>query len=188
MMMEMRTLFILILLFLSISFILASCEEGQIDINSAPKEDLMKITGLGGEGIIAQRVIDNRPFSSLDDLTKVSGIKESKLAAIKSQGLACVADEETEENGVNIETEVDIEIDINSTSGSNFSSSSIKETQLQTINLNPKAIKSDVDSQVSDSENKSDLAVYGLITFAVLLGFLFLVRNLIIKRRKGELV
>ena len=164
MMMEMRTLFILILLFLSISFILASCEEGQIDINSAPKEDLMKITGLGGEGIIAQRVIDNR------------------------QGLACVADEETEENGVNIETEVDIEIDINSTSGSNFSSSSIKETQLQTINLNPKAIKSDVDSQVSDSENKSDLAVYGLITFAVLLGFLFLVRNLIIKRRKGELV
>ncbi|MBI2013532.1 MAG: helix-hairpin-helix domain-containing protein [Candidatus Colwellbacteria bacterium] len=65
-----------------------------IDINSATKEELMDIKWLGGQGIIAQKVIDSRetegPFASIDDLTRVSGIGDSKLDDIKQQGLACV--------------------------------------------------------------------------------------------------
>ena len=59
-----------------------------IDINSAPKEELVKISGVGET--IAQRIIEARPFSSLDDLLRVKGIGEKRLVKIKEQGLACV--------------------------------------------------------------------------------------------------
>ena len=42
-------MFLILALFLasiSTSFISAVCEEGQIDVNSVPKEELMKIKGL----------------------------------------------------------------------------------------------------------------------------------------------
>lgn len=63
--------------------------------------------------------------------------------------------------------------------------SSPKETELKAIDLNPKAIKSGGDSEVAD---KRDYAVYGLIAFGVLLGLLFLIKNLVKKYRyKNEL-
>lgn len=180
----MKSMALLLTLILFLTNISALCEEGQIDINSATKEELMNITGLGGEGIIAQRVIDARPFSSVDDLMRVSGIKEAKLAGIKSQGLACVSGDEK-----NNDIEVDIEININNTinktttleSSNNFSSP--REKELQAINLNPKAIKSEENSQIS---GKGDYTIYGLLAFGVLLGLLFLIKNLVRKRYKNE--
>ena len=59
-----------------------------ININTASQQDLEKLTGIGP--VLAQRIIDARPFSSLDDLIKVSGIAETKLAQIKEQNLACL--------------------------------------------------------------------------------------------------
>ena len=76
--------FCLFFLFLN-SFVNANC----ININTALKQDLEKLTGIGPA--LAQRIIDARPFSSLDDLVKVSGIAEKKLNNIKEQGLACLA-------------------------------------------------------------------------------------------------
>ena len=64
--------------------LLANC----IDLNTALLEDLEKLTGIGPT--IGQKIIENRPYSSIDDLIKVPGIGEKKLAAIKEQGLACV--------------------------------------------------------------------------------------------------
>ncbi|MGB9743428.1 MAG: ComEA family DNA-binding protein [Minisyncoccales bacterium] len=64
-----------------------------LDLNTASLEDLEKLTGVGP--VIAQKIIDNRPFSSIDDLIKISGIGEVKLAAIKEQGLACVMSSST---------------------------------------------------------------------------------------------
>jgi hypothetical protein len=66
---------------------------GCIDINSAPKSELMKITQIGearADQIIKLR--EERPFSSLDDLARVDGISAggSRLNAIKNEGLACV--------------------------------------------------------------------------------------------------
>jgi hypothetical protein len=175
--------FILALLVFSISFISSSCDSGQIDINTASKEDVMKIKGLGGEGIIAQRVIDARPFNSIDDLIDVKGIGNVTLTKIKDDGLACVSGEseeaeEQEENSnkTNIsDKEIARETVINDKSNPTV-------TGMQTIELNPKVIKRDTDSQVLD---KGNLALYALITFGVLLGLLFLVKNLK-KGRKNE--
>lgn len=61
---------------------------GKIDINSAELSELDKIDGVGP--VYAQRIIDNRPYSLLDDLLKVKGIGEKTLQKIKEQGLACV--------------------------------------------------------------------------------------------------
>jgi len=59
-----------------------------IDINTAPLEELEEIIGIGP--VLAQRIIEARPFDSLDDLIKVKGIGETTLQKIKDQGLAWV--------------------------------------------------------------------------------------------------
>lgn len=62
--------------------------ESCVDVNVASSTDLQRITGIGPT--IAQRVIDARPFASVDALTRVSGIGDVRLADMKAQGLACV--------------------------------------------------------------------------------------------------
>lgn len=57
-----------------------------VDINNASTEELQKITGVGP--VIAQRIIDARPYTSLDDLKRVKGIGDVTLQKIKQQGIA----------------------------------------------------------------------------------------------------
>lgn len=59
-----------------------------VDINTASAEKLDAIVGIGPT--LAQRIIEARPFSSLDDLLRVKGIGEKTLQKIKDQGLAFV--------------------------------------------------------------------------------------------------
>jgi len=59
-----------------------------ININNASKEDLGHLTGVGP--VIAQRIIENRPFYSIYDLIKVSGIGEVTLTRIIEQDCAYV--------------------------------------------------------------------------------------------------
>ena len=171
----------LALLFFSISFVYASCEDGQVDINSASAEELDKIAQIGP--VRAEQMIMLRPFSSVDDMIRIVGIGESNINLIKSQGLACVSEEETSPSAVELEenkrndTKLDEEANVNSSLSSEpFRNSSSKNIELKAIDLNPKSIKSDVDSQVSDKRN---YAIYGLLGFGVLLGLLFLIKNFI---------
>lgn len=60
----------------------------QIDINSATLSELDKLTGIGP--VYAQRIIDGRPYYSIDDLDRVKGIGPATIEKIKTQGLACV--------------------------------------------------------------------------------------------------
>ena len=60
-----------------------------VDINNASLEQLDTLTGIGPA--LGQRIIDNRPYISVDDLLKVQGIGEKNLEKIKQQGIACVS-------------------------------------------------------------------------------------------------
>lgn len=59
-----------------------------ININTASLQQLDNLQGIGP--VLAQRIIDARPFSSVDDLIKVKGIGQKVLEKIKEQGLACI--------------------------------------------------------------------------------------------------
>lgn len=61
----------------------------RVEINTASLQQLDEITGIGP--VLAQRIIDARPFSSVDDLLDVSGIGPITLQKIKEQGLAFVS-------------------------------------------------------------------------------------------------
>jgi len=74
-----------LVLFLCPTFILAA---DAVDVNTASLQQLDEITGIGP--VLAQRIVDARPFSSLDDLLRVSGIGPKTLQKIKDQGLACI--------------------------------------------------------------------------------------------------
>ena len=64
------------------------CQPGQVDINSASRDQLMRIQHIGPAR--SEDLIRLRPFSSVDDLVRISGIASARLADIKAQGLACV--------------------------------------------------------------------------------------------------
>jgi hypothetical protein len=73
-------------LFLYPSYILAS---NQVDINSATLSQLDEIVHVGAK--TAQKIIDGRPYGSVQDLSRIKGIGNGKdLQDIISQGLACV--------------------------------------------------------------------------------------------------
>jgi DNA uptake protein ComE-like DNA-binding protein len=54
----------------------ATAADGKLDINTATKDDLKKLPGIGEA--LADRIIAARPFSSADDLKKVKGVGEGK--------------------------------------------------------------------------------------------------------------
>lgn len=63
----------------------AAASSGKIDINKATKEEFMTLTGIGESK--AQSIVDyrtkNGSFSSIEDITKVSGIGEAMFNKIK---------------------------------------------------------------------------------------------------------
>lgn len=87
----MKYLIVIIFYLLSVNFVWAA---EKIDINTAPLEKLVKIIHIGE--IRALELISLRPFSSLDELTKIKGIGEARVKDIKEQGLAWIATENEE--------------------------------------------------------------------------------------------
>ncbi len=179
--------FIFIIFFQIIS---AQCGEGQIDINSATKEELENLSGIGP--IKAQAIIDARPFNSIDDLDRVKGIGNITLNNIKIQGLACVdfqdggerksENQQADENKENNETENGQKYE-NTNSFERVLNYSVKQEtkkSLEPIILNPKSDENIIKS--SNEENKN-YSVYGLIVFSIFIGILFFLKRK--KQKRG---
>ena len=173
---------LILLIVLMIASISASCEDGQIDINSATKTELMKLVGIGE--VKSQAIIDyreNKIFKSVDELIDVYGIGEVTLKNLKNQNLACVEydedDFEEEEEEPKIEEENKTE--------ENFTEEVVlKPTNitLEPINLTPKNIK----TEESKNESGNNYAFYGFVFFCILLLFLFILKIRKDRNNKNE--
>lgn len=55
----------------------------KININSATREELMSVKGIGS--VLSRRIIENRPYSGVEDLLKVKGIGKKSLSKIRDE-------------------------------------------------------------------------------------------------------
>ena len=62
---------------------LASLAFGAVDLNTASKEELMSLKGIGATN--AEAMIATRPFTSTDEIKKVKGIGEGIYNNIKDE-------------------------------------------------------------------------------------------------------
>jgi DNA uptake protein ComE-like DNA-binding protein len=61
---------------------------GCVDINHAGREDLTRIVHI--DDVRVEDLIRHRPYTTVDQLTRINGIGPARLNDIKAQGLACV--------------------------------------------------------------------------------------------------
>ena len=182
---------ILVLAVFLISNVLAQCNETQININSASLEELDNLTGIGP--VIAQNIINARPFSSVDDLLNVSRIGNKTLEKIKQQGLACVSsNNEIADAAINDSFEELSDSGNNSSAALNLSDSA---QNIPNTSLTPKkpVVAEVIPLAPPDSKNiktnnnlwsPDKIAVYGFIAFSILIVTLFVMRMK--KRPKTE--
>jgi len=172
--MDKKILFILILL---IPLVSSTCSSGQININEASLGQLDELWGIGPAK--AQAIIDERPFTSVEELIRAKGIGEKTLAQIISQGLACVgvAEKESNDEPKDIPKNISEEAVEEETQPVPLEEN-INLTPIILGNLNSKDIKIDN----SNKNQKKDYTVYGLV------GFFILILTLIKIRRKNGLI
>lgn len=63
------------------------CRLGQVDVNTASDTELVDIIHISIAR--AEELVDLRPFTTVDDLTRISGIGPARVDDIKEQDLAC---------------------------------------------------------------------------------------------------
>lgn len=66
----------------------SQCQPGQVNINTASIDEVKQIIHI--DDVRAQDLVNLRPFSSIDALTRINGIAQSRLNDIKAQGVACL--------------------------------------------------------------------------------------------------
>lgn len=57
----------------------------QINVNRAPEKDLQKIKGVGP--VRAKKIIENRPFRDIYELSKIAGLGKKRMDAIIKQDI-----------------------------------------------------------------------------------------------------
>jgi hypothetical protein len=194
-----KILFLFFLGILLIEMVNATCNSTQININTASVEELEGIIHVGP--VIAGRIIANRTYNSVDDLSRVKGIGNATyLADIKSEGLACVGDYEeeeqqpedppqeqqnqTQEEPENNKTgeETPLEEENNKIAGEKeIKKEEIKHLTTEMINLTPIMLNSQNSKDIKSEDNKEilkrNLSFLGIISLGIIFGVLMLINK-----------
>ncbi|MCF7910348.1 helix-hairpin-helix domain-containing protein [Candidatus Pacearchaeota archaeon] len=190
----MKKLFLIIFFLFFLNFVYVfvlisgSCDEDQIDINSASLDELDKLYGIGPAK--SQAIVDARPYENIDELTNAYGIGPATLEAIKSQGLACVNNDEAEtENSESDNDNEEAETE-NSDDDENkelefapvsYEEENTKENKIEqkneVIKLNPKTIKTEENVYEEDNKKLKNYALYLFFAFSLVIVILIILKK-----------
>ena len=187
--MKLAILFIFIILASDVS---ALCNETQIDINNATLKELDKIIHVGNA--TAWKIINLRPFNSVDELVNISGISAGYILDIKIQGLACVSNEILGNN--TNQTPKNTSIVQNTTNGNitssgkaanqNISANSPEdyENSVKFVPVTGDVINLTKDIKSGNLFGKTSYAMIALAAFSVFVAFLFALKKF--RKMKNE--
>ena len=71
----------IIIIYMVLAFLIIENTKGRIDINTCNQEALEKLPSIGK--VLSVRIIENRPYTAIDELLKVTGIGKKRFDDIK---------------------------------------------------------------------------------------------------------